>query len=106
MNNKTNIEEDMKYINLDLDILINNIRNLPEVTATAIVVNKQPLLLKFQSILTDTYRLQVKANKHDSLMENIEKAFKTRRTKVLQENNEPEHDIVLKTLQELLDTIK
>lgn len=69
--NNNDIEENMKYINLDLDILINNIINLPELTATAIVLNKQPLLLKFQAILTDAYRLQAKANKYDRLVEKI-----------------------------------
>ena len=71
MNDKTDIEEDMKYISLDLDILINNIINLPELTAIAIKANKEPLLLKFKSILIEAYKVKEKANKYDSLVEKI-----------------------------------
>lgn len=47
-------------------------------------------------------QLQTKANKYDSLIEKIEEIFKKRRLKILQENKEPEHDIVLNVLQELM----
>lgn len=47
--------------------------------------------------------LQVKANKYDALAEKIKETFKKRRLKVLQENKEPEYDIALKALQELIE---
>ena len=66
----------MKYIEQDMNILINNIINLPKITATTIQMNKQPLLLKIKSILTEAYRLQAKANKYDNLVKEIEEQCK------------------------------
>lgn len=48
-----NLEENMAYLERDIDILVNNIINSPQLTATAIGANKQPLLLKLYAILSD-----------------------------------------------------
>lgn len=50
---ESNLEENMEYLKQDIDILVNNIINLPKITATAIIVNKRPLLLKLYNILSD-----------------------------------------------------
>ena len=50
---ESNLEENMEYLKQDIDILVNNIINLPKITATAIIVNKRPLLLKLYKILSD-----------------------------------------------------
>lgn len=47
------LEENMAYLERDIDILVNNIINSPQLTATAIGANKQPLLLKLYAILSD-----------------------------------------------------
>ena len=48
-----NLEENMAYLERDIDIIDNNIINSPQLTATAIGANKQPLLLKLYAILSD-----------------------------------------------------
>ena len=56
----SNIEEDMKYFILEIDILINNIINMPEYTATGIVAVRQPLITKIYSLLNNYKRLEVR----------------------------------------------
>lgn len=51
-------------------------------------------------------KYKAKANKYDSLIKEIEDKFKTRRIELLKNDKEPENDIVLDTLKELLDTEK
>ena len=77
--NVGSIEEDMRYFIQDIDILINNIINMQEYTATGIVAVKQPLILKIYSFLNDYKRLQkeneellevkISASVHNRIME-------------------------------------
>lgn len=108
-----NIEEDIKYINQDLDILINNIINLPEITATAIKMNKQPLLLKFESILVDR-EILLKENEEllevkisasvDNIIRNLEKDnFKLRNEL---ENKRREYQDTYKDVREEIKALK
>ena len=73
------MEEDMRYFIQDIDILINNIINMQERTATGIVAVKEPLILKIYSFLNDYKRLQkeneellevkISASAHNRIME-------------------------------------
>lgn len=125
MNNKTNIEEDIKILGeiikgdedcLRTDLANNNTEDVEhwkkEIEAIKAVVNAyyrekaraDKLEKEYSKMLTkiDEYETDDKANKYDALVEKIKETFKKRRLKVLQENKEPEHDIVLKALQELI----
>ena len=85
----SNIEEDMKYFIQDIDILINNIINIQEPTATGIVVAKQPLILKIYRLLRtckgQQERIQELELKQKEMCE--EYCPKTARIKELEEEN-------------------
>ena len=69
----SDVEEDMKYFILEIDILINNIINMQECTATGIVAIKQPLILKIHSFLNEYNRLQTKIKDLQSKLEEANK---------------------------------
>lgn len=56
----SDIEEDMQYFIQDIDILINNIINMQERTATGIVTVRQPLIVKIYSLLNNYKRLELR----------------------------------------------
>ena len=56
----SDIEEDMQYFIQDIDILINNIINMQERTATGIVTVRQPLIVKIYSLLNNYKRLKLR----------------------------------------------
>lgn len=132
MSNK-DIEEEMESINREIDFLINNIKDLPEITATAMIITKKPLLLKIQNILLIAERYKnmyeaehrihlvrneqldrkeiavLKANKYDALVNTIIEEIKKRN---IQAKNHKDKTILTiierekKVLQDLLETIE
>lgn len=99
MSNK-DIEEEMESINREIDFLINNIKDLPEITATTMIITKKPLLLKIQNILliAERYKNMYEAEHRIHLVRNEQLAKKE--IAVLKANK---YDNLIKMLEEILN---
>ena len=71
----SDIEEDMQYFIQDIDILINNIINMQERTATGIVTVRQPLIVKIYSLLNNYKRLELRVKELEEENRSKQKAY-------------------------------
>lgn len=95
MNNKTNIED--THTIMQIRNMFEHLKNHGWINDIKRDIDTQKAVKSIENILA-------KANAYDSLVEKIGNKFKTRRIELLKKDKEPENDIVLDTLQELLDT--
>lgn len=110
MNNKADIEEDIRLLEdycqvLQGKHLDNRVRAIENILADRERLEREKYIhIKLEQQYKKEY-LDIK-NKYDSLVEKIKDKFKTRRIELLKNDKETENDIVLDTLQELLNTEK